>query len=133
MLDADGRRRVVIEGLTPAIDGGRFPIKRVCDEQVIVEADVFCDGHDALRCLLRYRLEDAVGWDEASMEPLGNDRWRGAFTVSQVGVYRYTVMAWVDHFASWRRDLAKKVEADQDVAIDLLSGAELVQRASMRA
>jgi starch synthase (maltosyl-transferring) len=133
MLDPDGRRRVVIEGLTPQIDGGRFPIKRVCDEQVIVEADVFCDGHDTLRCLLRSRLEDAVGWDEVLMEPLGNDRWRGAFTVSQVGVYRYTVTAWVDHFASWRRDLAKKVEADQDVAIDLLSGAEQVQRASMRA
>ena len=67
------------------------------------------------------------------MESLGNDRWRGVFTVSQIGVYRYTVMAWVDHFTSWRRALAKKVEADQDVAIDLLIGAELVQRASMRA
>jgi starch synthase (maltosyl-transferring) len=133
MLEPDGRRRVVIEGISPAIDGGRFPIKRVCDEQVIVEADVFCDGHDAIRCLLRYRPEGAVGWDEAPMEPIGNDRWRGVFTVSHVGVYRYIVTAWVDHFTSWCRGLAKKVEADQDVAIDLLIGAELVQRASMRA
>ncbi|MGH8067695.1 MAG: alpha-1,4-glucan--maltose-1-phosphate maltosyltransferase [Candidatus Entotheonellia bacterium] len=133
MLEPEGRRRVVIEGLTPEIDGGRFPIKRVCDEQVIVEADVFCDGHDALRCLLRYRPEGAVDWDEVPMEPLGNDRWRGVFTVSHIGVYRYTVTGWVDHFTSWSRDLAKRVEADQDVAIDLLIGAELVQRASMRA
>jgi starch synthase (maltosyl-transferring) len=133
MLEPDGRKRVVIERLTPEIDGGRFAIKRVCTEQVIVEADVFCDGHDALRCLLRYRLEDAVDWEEVPMEPLGNDRWRGAFTVSKMGVYRYTVTGWVDHFTSWRSALAKKVEADQDVVIDLLSGAELVQRASMRA
>jgi starch synthase (maltosyl-transferring) len=133
MIEPDGRKRVVIERLTPQIDGGRFAIKRVCDEQVIVEADVFCDGHDALRCLLRYRPEHAVDWEESSMAPLGNDRWRGAFTVSNIGVYHYTVTGWVDHFTSWRSALAKKVEADQDVATDLLSGAELVQRASMRA
>jgi starch synthase (maltosyl-transferring) len=133
MLEPEGRKRVVIEGLTPEIDGGRFPIKRVCDEQVIVEADVFCDGHDALSCLLRYRPEDAMGWEEVPMEPVGNDRWRGTFTVSHIGTYHYTVTAWVDHFTSWRRALAKKVEANQDVAIDLLIGAELVQRASMRA
>jgi starch synthase (maltosyl-transferring) len=133
MLEPEGRRRVVIEGVAPEIDGGRFPIKRVCGEQVIVEADAFCDGHDALRCLLRYRRECAVSWNEVPMEPLGNDRWRGIFAVSDIGVYRYTITAWVDHFTSWCRALAKKVEADQDVAVDLLIGAELVQRASMRA
>ena len=133
MLEPEGRRRVVIEGVTPAIDGGRFPIKRVCGEEVIVEADVFCDGHDALGCVLRYRQEGVVGWDEVPMESLGNDRWRGVFTVSHIGVYHYTVMAWIDRFTSWCRGLAKKVEAGQDVAIDLLIGAELVQRASMRA
>jgi starch synthase (maltosyl-transferring) len=133
MREQEGQRRVVIEAVTPEIDGGRFPIKRVCGEQVIVEADAFCDGHDALRCVLRYRQERAAGWNEVPMEPLGNDRWRGVFTPSHIGVYRYTIMAWVDHFTSWCRDLAKKVDADQDVAIDLLVGAELVQRASMRA
>ncbi|HEX9872355.1 MAG TPA: alpha-1,4-glucan--maltose-1-phosphate maltosyltransferase [Candidatus Tectomicrobia bacterium] len=133
MLGPDGRKRVVIERLTPEIDGGRFPIKRVSDDQVIVEADVFCDGHDALRCLLRYRAESAVSWEEVPMEPLGNDRWRGAFTVRNIGVYHYTVTGWVDHFTSWRGALSKKVEADQDVASDLLIGAEVVQRASMRA
>jgi starch synthase (maltosyl-transferring) len=126
-----GRKRVVIEGVTPEIDGGRFPIKRVCGEEVTVEADAFCDGHDALGCVLRYGREGVATWDEVPMESLGNDRWRGVFTVSHIGNYRYTVMAWVDRFTSWRRGLAKKVEAGQDVAIDLLIGAELVQRASI--
>jgi starch synthase (maltosyl-transferring) len=128
-----GRKRVIIEGVTPEIDGGRFPIKRVCGEEVIVEADAFCDGHDALGCVLRYGREGIANWHEVPMESLGNDRWRGVFTVSHIGNYRYTVMAWVDHFTSWYRGLAKKLEAGQDVAIDLLIGAELVQRASMRA
>ena len=133
MLELEGRRRVVIEGVTPAIDGGRFPIKRVCGEEVSVEADVFCDGHDALSCVLRYRQAEVVDWDEVPMEALGNDRWGGVFTVSHIGIYHYTVMAWIDRFTTWWRALAKKVEAGQDVAIDLLIGAELVQRASMRA
>jgi starch synthase (maltosyl-transferring) len=133
MLEREGRRRVVIEGVTPEIDAGRFPIKRVCGEHVVVEADAFGDGHDAVGCILRYRVEGAADWTEVAMEPLGNDRWRGVFTVSDIGIYRYTVMAWIDRFTSWSRDLAKKVEADQDVAIDLLVGAELVQRTSMRA
>jgi starch synthase (maltosyl-transferring) len=130
MLEKEGRRRVIIEGVTPEIDGGLFPIKRVRGEQVRVEADAFCDGHDLLSCLLLYRREDTSDWTETAMEPLGNDRWRGTFRVSEVGVYRYTITAWIDRFASWCRDLAKRVEADQDVTIDLLIGAELVERAS---
>jgi starch synthase (maltosyl-transferring) len=69
MLELEGHRRVVIEGVTPSIDGGRFPIKRVCGEEVIVEADAFCDGHDALSCVLRYRQEGVVGWDEVPRNP----------------------------------------------------------------
>jgi starch synthase (maltosyl-transferring) len=133
MLELEGRRRVVIEAVTPAIDGGRFPIKRVCGETVSVEADTFCDGHDVLSCVLRFRQVGSADWDEAPMAALGNDRWAGVFTVSHTGIYHYTVMAWIDRFATWWRALAKKVEAGQDVAIDLLIGAELVQRASMRA
>src|SRR5436189_158437 len=34
-----GRRRVIIEGIQPAIDAGRFPIKRTIGEQVGVEAE----------------------------------------------------------------------------------------------
>ncbi|HSF34069.1 MAG TPA: alpha-1,4-glucan--maltose-1-phosphate maltosyltransferase [Candidatus Tectomicrobia bacterium] len=133
MPESEGRRRVVIEGITPEIDGGRFPIKRVCGEQVIVEVDAFCDGHDTLSCLLCYRQEGAAGWSEVPMEPLGNDRWRGRFTVDHMGIYRYTAVAWIDQFTSWCRALSKKVEAEQDVAIDLLLGADLVHRASLRA
>lgn len=133
MPEHEGRRRVIIEGVTPEINGGYFPIKRVRGEQVIVEADAFGDGHDLLRCILLYRRQGATEWTEVSMEPLGNDRWRASFIVSEIACYRYTVMAWIDRFASWSRDLAKKVEAEQDVTIDLLIGAELIEHTSKRA
>jgi starch synthase (maltosyl-transferring) len=118
---------VVIEAVRPELDCGRFPIKRVCGDQVVVEADIFADGHDLLACAVLHRRDGAADWASVPMEPLGNDRWRGAFTVAEIGVHRYTVRAWIDRFASWRRDLRKKLEAGQDV------GVELIQQASKRA
>ncbi len=129
----EGRQRVVIDGVKPEIDGGRYPIKRTVGESVSVEADVFVDGHDALGCVLLYRREDDTAWTEVGMEPLGNDRWRGEFTVTQLGRYLYTLEAWVDPFETWRRDLAKKSDAGQDVAVEIGVGAGLVARASQRA
>lgn len=124
----EGRRRAVIENLKPEVDGGRFPIKRVVGEAVIVEVDAFADGHDVLRCLLRYRNENDPAWLEIDMQALPNDRWQGEFTVSDIGRYRYSVTAWVDHFLSWRHDFARRTDPD-DIAIALLVGAELVAAA----
>jgi starch synthase (maltosyl-transferring) len=124
--------RVVIEAVEPAIDGGRFPIKRTVGEEVVVEADVFADGHDVLAAVVRYR-EVPYGrrarpgpWREAPMTPLGNDRWRGRFVVERLARYQYTVQAWIDRFASWREDLRKRYEAGQDVEAELAEGAALV-------
>ena len=133
MLPSVGRQRVQIEGISPEIDGGRFPIKRTIGEKVHVEADMFCDSHDAISGVILYRPESSQQWLEASMSPLVNDRWEGEFTVSEMGAYVYTVMGWVDHFKSWRRDIAKKIDAGQNVALDWLVGAELVEKASQRA
>lgn len=132
-LAEDGRRRVVIEGVTPEIDAGRFPIKRTVGEEVVVEADIFADGHDVLAAVLRYRRESDPEWTEVPMMPLGNDRWRGVFRTHELGRYRYTLVGWVDRFKTWARDLAKRVEAGQDVAVDLQIGAGLVDDAARRA
>ena len=119
MKPDEGRVRVVIEGMTPEIDCGRFPIKRIIGDKVTVEADIFADGHDALSAVLLYRKEGVLDWIEIPMEFLVNDRWRGSFMVSEVGCYCYTIMGWVDQFKSWRQGLVRKTEADQDVSVDL--------------
>src|SRR5690349_23898014 len=133
MQDETGRQRVIIEGVEPEIDGGRFPIKRTVGERVRVEADAFTDGHDAITVRLLWRPESGAEWHEAAMEPLGNDRFRAEFTPKEQGRWVYTVTAWVDRFKTWRRDLQKRVDAGQDVAMDLLVGAALVREASEQA
>jgi starch synthase (maltosyl-transferring) len=130
---ADGQRRVVIEGVSPEIDCGRFPIKRIVGEAVVVEADVFADGHDQVACQVLYSRGGDKQWQSSPMTPLGNDRWRGAFSVAKAGRYQYTIEGWIDHFQTWRDGLAKRIAAGQDVHVDLLIGAELMEAAAARA
>ncbi len=126
----EGISRVIIEGVQPEIDGGRFPIKRVVGEEVTVEADIFADGHESLSVCLLHRGEDEPNWTETPMEFLVNDRWRGSFVVEKIGCYRYTIVAWVDKFKSWRQDLAKRVDARQkDIGVNLLVGANIIAEA----
>ena len=126
----DNASRVAIERVLPEVDCGRFAIKRAVGERVVVEADIFADGHDLLVAALLYRPEDAPRWSEAPMTLVDNDRWRGEFTVSEIGRYRYTLQAWVDRFGSWARDLKRMVEAKQDVAVELQIGSALVRAAA---
>ena len=121
--------RVVIEHVSPTVDCGRHPVKRVVGDAVTVEADVFADGHDVLAAIVRHRRKGGR-WAQTPMRHVNNDRWRGAFPVPRLGVYEFAIRAWVDHFGSWRRDLARKAEAGQDVRVDLLVGAGLVDQAA---
>jgi starch synthase (maltosyl-transferring) len=125
--------RVVVEGVWPEIDAGRFSIRRTPGDEVRVEADVFADGHDLVAATLRYRGPDDADWFEAPMEPLGNDRFRGRFAVEGLGEWRFTVVGWIDRFESWRRDLRIKADAGVDISLDLLVGAELALAAARRA
>ena len=129
----DGRQRVVIEHVTPEIDGGRFPIKRVVGETVTVRADVFGDGHDELTAVLLYRKKSSEQWHVAPLHFLTNDRWEGSFRVEETGIYSYTVSGRIDHFATWKKDFAKKGAVGQDLAIDRLIGGRLVEAAAERA
>jgi starch synthase (maltosyl-transferring) len=131
-LPAEGRRRVVIERIEPQINDGRFPIKRTVGDTVVVQADVFTDGSDRIHCELLYRKENSSKWHNVPMQPLGNDCWQGAFSVRELGRYLYTVTAWIDHFLSWRHDLARRIEPE-DIDIALLVGAELIKKAAERA
>jgi starch synthase (maltosyl-transferring) len=128
-----GRTRVVIENIKPEVDDGRFPIKRIVGDRVVVEADIFADGHDAVSAVLVYRKENDPNWAETPLEPSVNDRWHGSFVVTNLGYYRYTILAWVDRFRSWRGDLAKKLQAGQEVSVELLAGAQLITEAGQRA
>ena len=133
----DGRRRAIIEHVTPQVDGGRFPVKREVGDVLVVEADAFVDGHDVVRVILRHRAPGANGapgpWQELPMGAPDNDRWQAEVALETMGRHAYQVAAWADLFATWRRDLDKRLDAGQDVTTELEVGAILVTEAAERA
>jgi len=126
-------RRVVIEGVEPEVDGGKFPIKRCLGDRVRVQADIFADGHDLLGARLLSRRADDSEWREAAMRLIENDRWEGEFEVEDLGRYLYTIIGWVDAYGTWAADLAKKANAGVEISVDVLRGVELLQSAAARA
>ncbi|MEO8056864.1 MAG: alpha-1,4-glucan--maltose-1-phosphate maltosyltransferase [Burkholderiales bacterium] len=128
----DGRIRAVIESITPSLDGGRFPVKRIVGDAVVVEADCFADGHDVVACDLKWRRAGATAWSSRPMKALGNDRWRAEFAADAIGVWQYTVHGRVDPFLSWRHDFARRIDLD-DVRVAARSGASLIAEAAGRA
>jgi starch synthase (maltosyl-transferring) len=139
-LPASGQppKRIVIQYPAPSVDGGSFPAKRCAGDLVVVEADVFRDGHDKLRAVVRSRGPGERRWRESELEPidahLGGVRWGGEFTVDAIGRWLYTVEAWTDVFGTWRDELERKRAAGQEeLAGELSEGAVLLHAALERA
>jgi len=128
----DGRVRAVIDAVLPAVDAGRFAVKRVAGEPVTVTAHCFTDGHDVLRVMLRWRAQQETEATEVEMVARGNDEWHAQFVPPAIGRYRYSVVAWVDPFESWRHEMARRVDAD-DIRIASLVGAHEISGAAQRA
>ncbi|MBA2270098.1 MAG: DUF3416 domain-containing protein, partial [Chthoniobacterales bacterium] len=124
----------VIENIEPLIDGGRYPVKRVVGEDLVVEADVFKDGHDVVAALLKWRIVGEPHWHETGMTHLGNDRWRGVCTLNENATYEYTVEAWADTFSGWQHEFAAKFNARiANLTTETLEGAALLEEAARRA
>ena len=124
----------VIENLQPLVEGGRYPIKRVVGEDVMVEADIFKDGHDIVAAALKWRVAGEPRWHETAMTHLGNDRWRGVCSLYEIATYEYTVEAWTDVFGGWRDEFGTKFEAGiPNLTSEKLEGAELLIAAAKRA
>ena len=122
--------RAVVEAVRPVVDGGRFAAKGTLGEPLQIVADVFADGHDVVDAVVQWRHVGAGAqtddWNEATMEPLGNDRFHGWITPDRLGPIEYDVVGWIDHLESWRRGVVKKLEAGLDVSVELLTGARLL-------
>jgi starch synthase (maltosyl-transferring) len=121
---------VAIEAVSPAIDGGRFPVKRVAGEELQVEADIFADGHDRIDAALLFRRLGERAWSEVGMRHVDNDRWSGAFTPFENARYEYSVIAWRDRFGSWRDEVAKKRAAGVSISLELSEGRQLIEQAA---
>jgi starch synthase (maltosyl-transferring) len=130
--------RIQIVRPAPMIDCGRYPSKRTVGDRVAVSADIFSDGHDVLRAVVKSCPPGGEGWHEGPMQRidahLDGDRWAGEFEVTGLGRWSWTIEAWVDAFASWRDELQRKVDAGQtDLSGELSEGVVLLEEAAERA
>ncbi|MFN5068710.1 MAG: alpha-1,4-glucan--maltose-1-phosphate maltosyltransferase [Bacteroidota bacterium] len=122
----DGKSRVVIEKVSPEIDGGRFYSKAVLGDSVVVEADIFGDGHDITQAILCYRHEKQKNFREAHFSLPENDRCAASFIADTIGLYICSIKAWVDHTLTWHHGIKRKIAAGEHVAVELAEGAQLL-------
>jgi starch synthase (maltosyl-transferring) len=134
--------RIQIQYPAPAVDDGRYPAKRVVGDTVRVEADVFRDGHDLIRAVIRCKGpktgRSVPKEQEAEMRRidahLGGVRWAGEFEIDRMGRWEYTIEAWTDVFGTWRDELARKVAAGQhELGGEMSEGALLLRAAAENA
>ncbi len=127
------RERVAIEHVSPDVEHGRFAVKRIIDEVVVVEADAFTYGHDEIAVRLDHRRRGKHRWQSTWMRPLGNDRWQGEFTVDRIGELRFRVVAWRDPVATWCHGIVAKFDAGLDVELEREEGAQLAETVAKQA
>ncbi len=124
--------RTRINKPAPTLDGGRYSPKRCVGDTVHVTADIFRDGHEKLRAVVRYKAPGGRRWLEAPMRPVDDHirgvRWAGEFTVTTPGRWQFSIESWTDLFATWADELQRKIEGGQhDLRGELAEGVVLLQ------
>jgi starch synthase (maltosyl-transferring) len=125
--------RVAIERLSPCIDGGAFPIKRVVGQTITVDVDAFTDGHDIMAAELLWKAADEKDWTRVPLNHLGNDRWQASFRPKRVGRHVFTVEAWRDDYASLCHEIEVKHQVGVDIALELIEARAYLEAVNARA
>ncbi|MDD2877733.1 MAG: DUF3416 domain-containing protein [Acidiphilium sp.] len=125
--------RIAIEAVSPAVESGRFPIKRIVGEQIVFEADLICDGHGKLAADLLWRAADETAWQRAPMALLANDRWTATLRLDRLGRHQVTIEAWIDRFGAFVDEITKKHAAGVDIALERVEGVALIEAAAHHA
>jgi starch synthase (maltosyl-transferring) len=121
-----GAARIGIESITPQVDAGEFPVRRIIGDMVTVQADLLADGHDKLAAELLYRAVDEKEFRGVPMTLLNNDRWQAAFPLERLGRHEFTVQAWRDAYATFVDEVTKKHAAKISVTLELQEGLAIV-------
>ncbi len=124
--------RIIIENVSPSVDGGRFSAKRIIGETMAIEADVFTDGHDVIIVECVWRGADRSEWRHQAMQLIGNDRWQAAILPDRIGRYEFTIESWIDRYGSLCRDLELKRATGADISVEIAEARRLLSNARER-
>ncbi|KAA9007841.1 alpha-1,4-glucan--maltose-1-phosphate maltosyltransferase [Histidinibacterium aquaticum] len=116
--------RIAIQTVDPEIDGGRFAAKTVAGWPMTITAEIFGDGHEVIAAAVE--LPDGT---EVPMTKELNDIWSAEVTFPQVGSAHFTISAWRDLWGTWARDTRKKIDAGQDVSVELEEARGIIAQA----
>ena len=118
--------RIAIDDVRPSTPSGQPP-KAVVGEELEVSCDLVTDGHDLLAGRVRWRHVDDEAWSEAPLSEVGNDRWEAVIRPARIGSHELSFDAWTDRWATWIHGIEKKLDAGQDVTLELEDGAQLLE------
>jgi starch synthase (maltosyl-transferring) len=113
--------RIVIDEIRPRTPTGDYPAKAVVGEKVVVSAAIFKDGHDVLAAQVRF------GEQIAPMVPLVNDVWATTIYPDAIGPRPFIVEAWTDRHATWARKVRAKLDAGQDIDVEIAEGIAIFE------
>lgn len=134
VMDFSASSPITIEDVYPEIDSGRFAVKREVGDTMDVYATIFKDGHDLLSAVVMCRRADSQEWWEVPMVQVneGEQRWDGTLYFWENTRYVYTIEAWVDEYGTWVDGLIKKLDAGQQVGVELEEGARMIRKTLQR-
>lgn len=130
LMDYAASSPITIEHVSPQIDAGRYAVKREVGDTMDVTCSIFKDGHDLIKAVILCRLADSNEWWETPMTEVnhGLAQWYGQLWFGTNARYIYTIEAWVDEYGTWLDGTTKKLEAGQDISLELVEGADMVRK-----
>jgi starch synthase (maltosyl-transferring) len=126
---------IIIQNIYPAIEDGKYPVKRRIGDTVKVTCEAFRHGHDDIKMTLQTRIKGQKKWRKTSMDCTngGLDTYEASFTVDLQGTYEFQLCGHTDHYENWTHDTVKKRDAGDDLESDLMAGEILLETCATRA
>jgi starch synthase (maltosyl-transferring) len=126
---------VAIEQPRPVVECGALPAKATVGIPLTISASIFADGHDLVMGWVRHGPPGAGGdgtarWQELPMLAQGDDRFSAVLSPTRAGPWAFEIVAMPDLYGSWLADLQVRLDAGQDVTLELEEGARMAERAA---
>jgi starch synthase (maltosyl-transferring) len=119
--------RIIIDRVSPSVDGGRYMAKKVVGKPIAFGATIFMDGHDKMAASLLWKDSPRAKWRRQSMKLIGNDWWETSVTPTKTGRLCFRVEAWLDRWETYRDEVQKKHDAHVPVDLEVKEGRLLLE------
>ena len=127
-----GFGRIPVTGVSPVIADGAYPAKAVAHERILISANVFREGHDAVNASVILTAPHGTQRriDMTQVEPKGLDIWQAHVRMATEGDWTFRVEGWSDPWGTWRHNALAKLPLGMDVELLCLEGRELFHEAA---